>query len=89
MSAINLGIHFSLMIEVIHEGGVDLRKREMRMLQMNLFGTMPASEMIEHDLDDFHVRVVNPGECDSKPLQSLVEIRAGESQKQPRSVTQM
>ena len=60
MSALNLGVHFCLMLELVRERSVDLSQREMRMLEMNFLRTVSVREMVEHDFNTFDVRVIDP-----------------------------
>src|SRR5438093_834918 len=53
-------VKLSLMIVVMAECRVDLSQREVRMLVMHLLGTPSVGQMVEHDLNHLHVRVVDP-----------------------------
>jgi len=69
-----LGIHFGFVIVIPGERRVNLRQRQMRMLEMNFFRTPPVGDHVQCHLDDFRIRVVNPRDV------ALIEPNMGRSQ---------
>mgnify|MGYP007073225662 CR=1 FL=1 len=59
--ALNLGVEFRLMVEVVGECGVDLSQRQIWMLQMNLCRAEPGSDVIQYDFNNLDLRAGNPG----------------------------
>lgn len=62
------------MIKIVSESSVNLREREVRVLQMNFFGTVSVSKVVENDFNNFHVSVVNP--CHARFIHPNVATRS-------------
>jgi hypothetical protein len=60
VSPLDLCVQSGLMAKIITERGVDLRERQVRMLQVNLFGAVTLSEIVEDNFNDLYIGHINP-----------------------------
>ena len=50
------------MVVIVRERGMNLRERQMSMLEVDFLWTPPVRQLVHDDFDNFGVRSVDPGD---------------------------